>query len=160
MTVDYAAIEAAVVAKLAGDATLAGIVVTFERGLRECLYEDSAQAINDGFRDAELPAILVQAMSDADRQTPWTTCEVSHEIPVRVFGMVKAQDTDEAGQAAMGLASEIARVLNACRRTDASLGANTWVVGEVKSSKAVFSSELYRYGAALVEVVVRKVVTI
>lgn len=125
------------------------LVRTFEPEVRECLF--SGDKLIDGFRAEELPAVNVTAQLQSLNSIPFTASEIGYEIPITVVSIVRAQKKDEARQTAAALSEEVQRVLNAARKSDSGLGANTLVIGTV-AAEAVVLIEQKPHHFALCEV--------
>jgi len=151
----YTDTEHAVLAILQSAHGLDG-VKTFEDEIRECLF--SGDKLIQGFRPEELPAIAVTCMLAPCKSAPMTAGEIRYFVPVTVLVIVRSNDAAAARGRATDLMRQVETLLHQARRSNAGLGANAFVTGDLVSSVIVAPENPFYFAVGTVSAEITKVV--
>ncbi len=152
----YTELESNLVAMLRADAGLATSIKTCEADIRECLF--SGDALSQGFRPDELPAVNVSADIRPAKRGPFTAGEIELEIPITVLVVCRAQRKKAARAKARELQLAIETALDQARRSANGLGPNAIVTGEFTSTIVVVDNKPYHFAIGETQFSVLKIV--
>ncbi len=154
-------IETAIATKAQADAWIGDPdhVKTLEIGVREALFP--GWNISEAYHPGELPALSIIALVNKKQSQEIATNELQHAVPVKLIGIVQATgDTRTrsaaARSAALVLADNLERLLNACRKSETSLAISGRgnFVRDVSAVVEVFGEAAVHYGVAEVDAIV------